>query len=109
MDESEFFFRLTPDRVLEAVESGGFHPTRHCTALNALENRVYDVRVEAEGAQEGATPYRQLVAKFYRPGRWSREAIQDEHRILPPSPLQIRLVWPGPEEEGDSREGAVAD
>ncbi|MFP8875034.1 MAG: serine/threonine protein kinase [Myxococcota bacterium] len=82
MDESEFFFRLTPDRVLEAVESGGFHPTRHCTALNALENRVYDVRVEAEGAQEGATPYRQLVAKFYRPGRWSREAIQDEHRML---------------------------
>ena len=82
MDESEFFFRLTPDRVLEAVESGGFRPTRHCTALNALENRVYDVRVEAEGAQEGAPPYRQLVAKFYRPGRWSREAIQDEHRML---------------------------
>ena len=79
MDESEFFFRLTPDRVLEAVESGGFHPTGHCTALNALENRVYDVRVDGEG---GDTPHRNLVAKFYRPGRWSRDAILDEHRML---------------------------
>ena len=72
-DDSEFFFRLTPDRVLEAVESGGFHPTGHCTALNALENRVYDVRLD-EGNH--------VVAKFYRPGRWSRAAILDEHRLL---------------------------
>jgi Ser/Thr protein kinase RdoA (MazF antagonist) len=79
MDESEFFFRLTPDRVLEAVESGGFQTTGHCTALNALENRVYDVRVDGEG---GDTPHRNLVAKFYRPGRWSRDAILDEHRML---------------------------
>lgn len=73
MDQDEFFFRLTPDRVLEAVESGGFRPTGHCFALNALENRVYDVRIDDE---------RHLVAKFYRPGRWSREAILDEHRLL---------------------------
>ena len=46
MDQDEFFFRLTPDRVLQAVESGGFRPTGHCFALNALENRVYDVRLE---------------------------------------------------------------
>ncbi len=46
VQESEFFFRLTPDRVLEAVESGGFSPSGHCFALNALENRVYDVRLE---------------------------------------------------------------
>ena len=70
---SEFFFQLSPERVLQAVEAGGFRPTGHCTALNALENRVYDVRLEDD---------RHVVAKFYRPGRWSREAILEEHRLL---------------------------
>ncbi len=73
MAVSEFFFRLSPERVLEAVEAGGFRPTGHCFALNALENRVYDVRLEDD---------RHVVAKFYRPGRWSREAILEEHRLL---------------------------
>ena len=75
----ESFFRLSPDRVLEAVEAGGFRPTGHCFALNALENRVYDIRLE-DGSQPGGVEH--LVAKFYRPGRWSREAILDEHRML---------------------------
>ncbi len=70
---SEFFFRLTPDHVLAAVEAGGFLPSGHCAALNSLENRVYDVRLE-DGSH--------LVAKFYRPGRWTREAILEEHRFL---------------------------
>ncbi|MEZ4332576.1 MAG: serine/threonine protein kinase [Myxococcota bacterium] len=69
----ESFFRLSPERVLAAVEAGGFVPSGHCFALNALENRVYDVRLESG---------EHLVAKFYRPGRWSREAILDEHRLL---------------------------
>ncbi len=69
----ESFYRLTPDRVLEAVERAGFEPSGHCFALNALENRVYDVRLE-----DG----RHVVAKFYRPGRWSRAAILDEHALL---------------------------
>ena len=72
-DASEFFFRLSPERVLAAVAAAGFEPTGHCFALNALENRVYDVRVEDD---------RHIVAKFYRPGRWSRETILDEHRLL---------------------------
>ncbi len=71
LDES--FFRLSPDRVLQAVEAAGLRPTGHCTALNALENRVFDLRLE-DGSH--------VVAKFYRPGRWSREAILDEHRML---------------------------
>lgn len=72
-DVSEFFFRLSPGRVLQAVEAAGFEPSGHCFALNALENRVYDVRLE-DGAH--------VVAKFYRPGRWGRETILDEHRLL---------------------------
>jgi Ser/Thr protein kinase RdoA (MazF antagonist) len=70
---NEFFFRLSPERVLQAVEAAGLEPSGHCFALNALENRVYDVRLE-----DG----RHVVAKFYRPGRWSRETILDEHRLL---------------------------
>jgi len=68
-----FFFRLTPERVLRAVEAGGFRPTGHCTALNSLENRVYDLRLE-DGHH--------VVAKFYRPARWSREALLEEHAFL---------------------------
>ena len=41
--------------------------------LRAFENRVYEVELEDE---------RRLVVKFYRPGRWSRETILDEHRFL---------------------------
>jgi Ser/Thr protein kinase RdoA (MazF antagonist) len=78
MSRDEFFFRLTPDRVLGAVEAAGFEPTGHCFALNALENRVYDVRIRDRETDEE----RHLVAKFYRPGRWEREAILDEHRLL---------------------------
>ena len=70
---SEFFFRLTPDWVLRAVEAGGLRPTGHCTALNSLENRVYDLRLTDDS---------HVVAKFYRPGRWSREAILEEHAFL---------------------------
>jgi Ser/Thr protein kinase RdoA (MazF antagonist) len=69
----ESFHRLSPERVLRAVEDAGLVPSGHCFALNALENRVYDVRLE-----DG----RHVVAKFYRPGRWSRDAILDEHRLL---------------------------
>lgn len=70
---TELFFALTPDRVLGAVEALGLRPTGHVTALTCLENRVHDVRLE-----DG----RHVVVKFYRPGRWSREAIADEHRFL---------------------------
>jgi len=67
------FFALTPDRVLDAVEVGGLRCTGRCMALRAFENRVYEVELEDE---------RSVVVKFYRPGRWSRETILDEHQFL---------------------------
>jgi len=70
---TDFFWELTPDRVLAAVERAGLRPTGHCSPLTCLENRVYDVRLE-DGSH--------VVAKFYRPNRWSRDAILDEHRFL---------------------------
>jgi len=67
------FLSLSPDQVLAAVEAGGFEPTGHCTPLMCLENRVYDLRLDDDS---------HVVVKFYRPGRWSREAILEEHRFL---------------------------
>ncbi|HET9664081.1 MAG TPA: serine/threonine protein kinase, partial [Burkholderiales bacterium] len=57
-------------RVLDAVESCGYRCDGRLLALNSYENRVYLVYLE-----EGAP----IVAKFYRPERWSNEAILEEH------------------------------
>src|SRR5262245_62471953 len=67
------FFSLTPERVLDAVEVGGLRSTGRCLPLRAFENRVYEVELDDD---------RRLVVKFYRPGRWSRETILDEHAFL---------------------------
>jgi Ser/Thr protein kinase RdoA (MazF antagonist) len=61
---------LTPDLLLNAIESIGLRCDGRLLALNSYENRVYQVGIE------DSTP---VVAKFYRPGRWSRAALQEEH------------------------------
>ena len=66
------FETLTPDLVLDAVESIGFLSDARVLALNSYENRVYQVGIE------DAEP---LIAKFYRPQRWTNEAILEEHRF----------------------------
>jgi Ser/Thr protein kinase RdoA (MazF antagonist) len=71
--DANTFFALTPERVLDAVEVGGLRSTGRCLPLRAFENRVYEVELEDES---------RLVVKFYRPGRWSRETILDEHKFL---------------------------
>jgi Ser/Thr protein kinase RdoA (MazF antagonist) len=61
---------LTPDVVLDAVEATGLRADGRLLALGSYENRVYQV-----GLEDG----RDVVAKFYRPGRWTDEAIREEH------------------------------
>jgi Ser/Thr protein kinase RdoA (MazF antagonist) len=61
---------LTPDTVLDALDSVGLHGDGRLLALNSYENRVYQVWMD------GRSP---VVAKFYRPGRWSTPAILEEH------------------------------
>jgi len=61
---------LTPDVILDAVESTGFRCDGRMLALNSYENRVYQI-----GIEDGAP----LIAKFYRPGRWTDAAILEEH------------------------------
>ncbi|RMG38975.1 MAG: serine/threonine protein kinase [Gammaproteobacteria bacterium] len=62
--------RLSPDLILDAVESVGLVPNGQVVALNSYENRVYQV-----GIEDGEP----MVAKFYRPDRWSDESILEEH------------------------------
>jgi Ser/Thr protein kinase RdoA (MazF antagonist) len=64
------FDALTPDVVLDALDSVGLRGDGRLTALSSYENRVYQVQLEDGGA---------VVAKFYRPGRWSDAQIQEEH------------------------------
>ena len=73
MPESPHPFQgLTPSFIMDAVESQGFRCDCRTLALNSYENRVYQV-----GIDEGEP----LIAKFYRPGRWSDAQIVEEHRF----------------------------
>ena len=71
-DQSHPYAKLTPDLVLDAVESIGLLSDSRILALNSYENRVYQVGIEDE------LP---VIAKFYRPNRWTTEAILEEHRF----------------------------
>jgi len=61
---------LTPDRVLDALAACGLQPDGRLLSLNSYENRVYQVWLDDGSA---------VVAKFYRPGRWSDAQIDEEH------------------------------
>ncbi len=64
------YSRLTPDTVLNALEGVGLACDGRLLALNSYENRVYQVGLEDGGA---------VVAKFYRPQRWSDAQVLEEH------------------------------
>jgi Ser/Thr protein kinase RdoA (MazF antagonist) len=67
------FNDLTPENVLDAVEAEGRRCTGRFIILNSYENRVYQLELDDETM---------VVGKFYRPGRWSKEAILAEHQFL---------------------------
>ena len=68
------FSDLTPDTVLNLVEHAlGRRCSNLCRPLTSYINRVYDLEME-----DGTW----IVVKFYRPGRWSRDALQDEQDFL---------------------------
>ena len=66
------FADLQPDDILTALDEIGFDCDGRFLALNSYENRVYQIGIEND---------RPVVAKFYRPGRWSNEAIFEEHEF----------------------------
>ncbi|PIP88607.1 MAG: serine/threonine protein kinase [Bdellovibrionales bacterium CG12_big_fil_rev_8_21_14_0_65_38_15] len=108
------FIDLNPDQVMDAVETLGVRCTGRMLQLNSMENRVYEIEIE-NGLPESMWPDPEnspahpklLVAKFYRPGRWSKEQIQDEHtflhelkdndlNVIAPLIYQSQTVWPNP-------------
>jgi Ser/Thr protein kinase RdoA (MazF antagonist) len=85
---------LTPDLILDAVASTGLPPDGHLMALNSYENRVFQVGIDTE------TP---MVAKFYRPERWSDAAIHDEHAFSATlADAEIPVVAPWRDTQGRS-------
>ena len=71
-DQALAYQQLQPDDILDSVESFGLRCDGRLLALNSYENRVYQVGIEED------TP---VVAKFYRPGRWTDAAILEEHEF----------------------------
>jgi len=69
-DDTLAYRNLSPDDILDSVESLGLSCDGRLLTLNSYENRVYRV-----GIEDGPP----VVAKFYRPGRWTDAAIQEEH------------------------------
>jgi Ser/Thr protein kinase RdoA (MazF antagonist) len=87
------FSRLTPDAALNAIDAAGLITTGTLLALNSYENRVFQVGIESDAGRAGF-----VVAKFYRPERWTDAQILEEHAFtaelaaaeipaVPPLPL----------------------
>jgi len=88
------FSHLLPERIFDAAELLGGRATGRFLALNAMENRVYDVELEDKS---------HVIAKFYRPGRWSRETIEAEHRYLSLAvEAEIPVVTPLKDKSGNT-------
>ncbi|MGA8031294.1 MAG: phosphotransferase, partial [Casimicrobiaceae bacterium] len=94
-DQPPPYAGLTPDCVLDALDSVGFRGDGRMIALNSYENRVYQIW------REDAAP---VVAKFYRPARWSDDQILEEHALVaelaehegpavPPIPVDGRTLF----------------
>ena len=86
------FAGLTPDQILDAVETLGARCDGRFLALNSYENRVYRVGLEDRPP---------VVVKFYRPRRWSDQAILEEHRFtLALAQQEIPVIAPWMDERG---------
>ena len=85
-NEATPYADLSPDAVLEAVDALGVVSDGRVLALNSYENRVYQI-----GVEDGSP----VIAKFYRPGRWSEAAIEEEHAFaLELAAQEIPVVAP---------------
>ncbi len=81
-NETRFFYELNPGLVLDAIDSLGLVTTGRCLPLNSMENRVYEIEIDLPSSEVKSPSDRFVVAKFYRPGRWSENQIREEHQFL---------------------------
>ncbi len=88
------FQQLAPEQILDAVEACGVECDGRFLALNSYENRVYQIGVEQDSP---------IVAKFYRPQRWSDVAICEEHQFtLELADAEVPVIAPMILEDGQS-------
>ena len=66
------YSQLIPDTIINAIESLDYISDSRILALNSYENRVYQIGIEDESP---------IIAKFYRPNRWTDEMIKEEHQF----------------------------
>ena len=95
------YAQLTPGAVLDALDGVGIHGDGRLLQLNSYENRVFQAMLE-----DG----RAVVAKFYRPSRWSDEQILEEHAFaaeLAQAEIPVALPWPLVLDVGSTHAGLV--
>lgn len=94
LQEVTAFRELTPDTFLDAIESTGRWCDGRFLALNSYENRVYQIGIEED------VP---IIAKFYRPQRWSDAAILEEHAFtLTLAGEEIPVIAPLANDQGET-------
>jgi len=94
MDAITSYANLGPDNILNALDYVGYRCDGRILALNSYENRVYQVGIE------DATP---VIAKFYRPGRWSDDCILEEHAFtLTLAEAELPVIAPLCNPDGES-------
>jgi Ser/Thr protein kinase RdoA (MazF antagonist) len=87
------FADLQPEDIVATLSDLGFDCDGRFLALNSYENRVYQIGIEDE---------RPMVAKFYRPGRWSDDSIREEHEFALDLAAQEIPVVPPLEIDGET-------
>lgn len=80
--ETKLFEHLDPDQIMSVAEIFGSRLTGKVLPLNSIENRVYEVELATTHDFGPGFSASHLIIKFYRPGRWSREQLLEEHRFL---------------------------
>jgi Ser/Thr protein kinase RdoA (MazF antagonist) len=89
------FEKLTPEIIMDAIEFHGFECDGRVFALNSYENRVYQIGIEGD--------VKSVIAKFYRPDRWSKAQIQEEHNFsFELAEHEIPVVTPIINSDGES-------
>lgn len=93
-DATLAFQTLDPVQILDAIDDAGWQTDGRVSALNSYENRVYSI-----GLEDGTS----VVAKFYRPGRWSDATILEEHAFCDALiERDIPVIAPIKDKEGSS-------
>jgi Ser/Thr protein kinase RdoA (MazF antagonist) len=77
----EHFYGLSPDKILDSLTSVDFDFNGWCLPYHCLENRVYEIGIDQKvPSDDPSEAFR--IGKFYRPGRWNRDQIQEEHDFM---------------------------